>query len=84
MYRVSYDPEAWERLGQTMEWRQTVEQPLGAGLHLVVTLARGFAGRPRIVAAHIEHRYVTRYERKRRTVERLRPADVRIGDHLAQ
>jgi hypothetical protein len=79
MYTVTYDPEGWERVGRTQEWRQTVEQELGDGLHLVATLSRGFGDRPRVVAAHIEHRYRTRYEWKSRIVERLSPRDVVIA-----
>jgi hypothetical protein len=79
-YCVTYDPEAWVRIsGGAPEWRQVVTAKLDGGMHLVVIVARGVAGRPHVAEARIEQSYITRYEGwKRRTVQRLTPADVTI------
>jgi hypothetical protein len=75
-YTVEPDPEGWVTTGQ--EWCQIVEQPLGSGLHLIVVLVRRTTA-AYVREARIEHRYLTRREGwKRRTVQRLKPADVRI------
>ncbi|HET9224616.1 MAG TPA: hypothetical protein VFO07_19035, partial [Roseiflexaceae bacterium] len=59
--------------------------PLDGGMHLVVIVARGVEGRPRVAEAHIEQHYITRREGwKRRTVKRLSPADVTIAEVSAR
>ncbi len=82
MYRVSYDPNAWVRVSSgTPEWRQVVTARLDGGMHLVVIVTRGVAGRPYVAEARIEQSYITRYEGwKRRTVKRLHPGDVAIAE----
>ena len=75
-YTVTIDPDGWATVEQ--EWRQVVEQPLGAGMHLVAVLVRR-SGEPYVREARIEHRYLTRREGwKRRTERRLSVRDVAI------
>jgi hypothetical protein len=79
-YRVTYDPDAWVRISSgAPEWRQMVTAKLDGGMYLVVIVARGVTGQPRVAEARIEQSYLTRYEGwKRRTVQRLSPADVTV------
>jgi hypothetical protein len=80
MYAIAYDPDAWVRISSgAPEWRQVVTVKLDGGMHLVVIVARGVGGPPRVVEARIEQVYVTRHEGwKRRIVQRLNQNDVTI------